>query len=118
MILEHAVLSVKPGQEADFESAFAEAKSIISGMSGCEGLSLLLHERPGTYLLLVQWARLGNHTDGFRDSAQYQHWSRALHHFYKLSRQWSTTRRCRKLDAGKATAQPEVRLRDVQGLGP
>lgn len=84
MILEHAVLSVKPGQEADFESTFAEAKSIIASMPGFQGLSLSrCIERPGTYLLLVRWARLEDHTDGFRGSAQYHEWRRLLHRFYE-----------------------------------
>jgi heme-degrading monooxygenase HmoA len=84
MILEHAVLSVKPGQEADFESAFEAAKSIIASMPGFEGLSLSrCIERPSTYLLLVQWGRLEDHTDGFRCSAQYQEWRHLLHHFYE-----------------------------------
>jgi hypothetical protein len=30
VVLESAVLNVKPGREADFEAAFAEAKGIIS----------------------------------------------------------------------------------------
>ena len=84
MILEHAVLSVKPGHEADFESAFDTAKSIIASMPGFEHLSLSrCIERPSTYLLLVQWGQLEDHTDGFRCSAQYQEWRRLLHHFYE-----------------------------------
>lgn len=84
VILEHAVLSVIPGQETDFESAFAEAKSIIAGMPGFEGLTLSrCIERPSTYLLLVEWGRLEDHVDGFRRSDQYEAWRRLLHHFYE-----------------------------------
>ena len=32
MVLEVAILDVKPGLEADFEAAFAEAQAIISSM--------------------------------------------------------------------------------------
>jgi len=39
-------------------------------------------ESPSTYLLLVEWERLKDHTDGFRGSARYQEWRRLLHHFY------------------------------------
>ena len=84
MILEHALLPVKPGQEADFESAFTQAKAIIADMPGFLGLTLSrCLERPNTYLLLVQWDRLVNHTEGFRDSPQYQVWRRLLHPFYE-----------------------------------
>ncbi len=34
MILEVAMLDVKPGQEADFEIAFEKAQKIISSMNG------------------------------------------------------------------------------------
>jgi heme-degrading monooxygenase HmoA len=84
MILEHALLPVKPGQEADLESAFTQAKAIIADMPGFLGLTLSrCLERPNTYLLLVKWDRLVNHTEGFRDSPQYQEWRRLLHPFYE-----------------------------------
>ena len=84
MILEHALLPVKPGQEADFESAFGKAKSIISQMPGFRRLTLSrCRERPSTYLLLVEWDRLEDHTEGFRGSAEYQEWRRLLHNFYE-----------------------------------
>jgi heme-degrading monooxygenase HmoA len=84
VITEHAILEVKPGQESDFEGAFAEAKTIIASRPGFE--SLTLHrcaERPNCYLLLVGWASLGDHTEGFRKSPEYQEWRRLLHHFYE-----------------------------------
>ena|GEM_PF-1716797 len=77
MILEHALLPVKPGEEAGFESAFAEAKAIIAGMPGFLRLTLSrCLERPNTYLLLVEWDRLVDHTEGFCGSPQYQEWRR------------------------------------------
>jgi heme-degrading monooxygenase HmoA len=33
-VLEHAMLDVRPGQEAAFEAAFAEAKQIIAASPG------------------------------------------------------------------------------------
>ena len=83
MILEHAVLDVRPGQADAFEAAFCEAKAIISAVPGFQRLTLSrCVERPDTYLLLVQWDTLEDHTEGFRGSAQYQEWKRLLHHFY------------------------------------
>ena len=83
MIVEHALLPVKPGQEAAFERAFAEARQIIAGMPGFRGLTLSRRlERPGAYLLLVEWDRLEDHTEGFRGSPEYQRWRALLHHFY------------------------------------
>ena len=83
MILEHAPLQVKPGRTAEFETAFGRAKQIIAGMPGFRDLRLSrCIERPGAYLLLVEWDSLEAHTEGFRGSAEYQEWRRLLHHFY------------------------------------
>ena len=82
-MLEHAVLHVVPGREADFESAFARARPLIEATPGFEGLRLLRGvEDSGDYLLLVQWRSLEDHTEGFRQSARYPEWSRLLHEFY------------------------------------
>jgi len=84
MILEVAILNVKPGQERDFETAFSKAQPIIASMPGY--LSHQLHnciENPRRYLLLVHWDRLEDHTEGFRQSEQYQQWKKLLHHFYE-----------------------------------
>ncbi|HEY8516070.1 MAG TPA: antibiotic biosynthesis monooxygenase [Candidatus Binatia bacterium] len=83
MILEVAVLDVRPGQTAEFEAAFREAQSIIASMPGY--LSHQLQrcvERDDRYLLLVEWQTLEAHTEGFRGSAEYQRWKALLHHFY------------------------------------
>ncbi len=83
MILEHALLPVRAGAEDTFEAAFAEARRIISAAPGFVGLTLSrCLERPGTYLLLVEWDTLEHHTERFRRSADYDEWRRLLHHFY------------------------------------
>ena len=84
MILEVAILDVKTGLSQDFETAFAKASAIISGMPGYEGHELQrCLETPGRYVLLVRWQRLEDHTEGFRGSSQYRDWKALLHHFYE-----------------------------------
>ncbi|SDQ43364.1 Heme-degrading monooxygenase HmoA [Arthrobacter crystallopoietes] len=84
VITEHALLPVRPGQEGAFEAAFREASAIISAMPGFGGLSLSRSIEEGSkYLLLVEWDRLEDHTEGFRGSAEYQQWKKLLHHFYE-----------------------------------
>jgi heme-degrading monooxygenase HmoA len=83
MILEVAILNVKPGQEREFEAAFNHAQAIISSMKGY--VSHQLHncvEEPCRYLLTVNWETLEDHTLGFRQSAEYDEWRALLHHFY------------------------------------
>jgi heme-degrading monooxygenase HmoA len=83
VILEHALLTVGPGRHPDFEAAFAQARALIAAMPGFRRLSLSrCLERDDRYLLLVEWDRLEDHTEGFRGSAEYQQWRTLLHHFY------------------------------------
>lgn len=84
MILEAAMLTVRPGLAEEFENAFREASRLIEAMPGY--LTHELHrclEVENKYLLLVQWHRLEDHTIGFRGSPEYQKWKRLLHHFYE-----------------------------------
>jgi len=84
VILEHAILPVRPGEKAEFESAFERARPLISCQPGFRTLSLSRSaESPSLYLLLVEWDSIEAHTDGFRTSKEYQDWMRLLHHFYE-----------------------------------
>ena len=83
MILEHAVLDVRPGEAAAFEAALDEALPLIAASDGFLGLEVRpCVERPGRYLLLVRWRSLGDHDPGFRKSDRYPPWRALLHHFY------------------------------------
>lgn len=83
MILEVAMLQVKPGQTSDFERSFQVASGIISKMKGYihHELKRCL-EDDHKYILLVKWETLEDHTIGFRESEEYQEWKQRLHHFY------------------------------------
>lgn len=84
MVLEHALLPVIAGREAEFELAFTVAKPLIASMPGFVSLTLSrCLEQPSTYLLLVEWETLEHHTEGFRGSPEYQQWRELLHHFYE-----------------------------------
>jgi heme-degrading monooxygenase HmoA len=83
VILEVAILDVKKGRESDFEVAFTQAREIIASMPGYISHDLKnCIEKPGRYLLLVNWKTLEDHTVGFRESDEYQVWRALLHHFY------------------------------------
>ena len=84
VILEHAILPVIAGREADFEAAFAEAAPIISSMPGFVDLRLSRSiETPNAYLLLVHWDSVEAHEQGFRGSPEYDRWRELLHGFYE-----------------------------------
>lgn len=83
MVLETAILDVKPGRAAAFEAAMAAARPLIAASPGFRGIEVRpCLERAGRYLLLVWWERLEDHTEGFRGSARYQEWRAILHDFY------------------------------------
>jgi heme-degrading monooxygenase HmoA len=82
-VLEVATLDVVPGRAAEFEAAFARARSIIAASPGFLGVELrACVERANRYLLLVRWATLEDHTIGFRQGEHYPQWKALLHHFY------------------------------------
>lgn len=84
MILEAAILNVKPGREAAFEAAMRAARHLIAASPGFQGIEVRpCVETPGRYLLLVRWARLEDHTEGFRGSERYRDWKARLHDFYE-----------------------------------
>ena len=83
MILEIATLDVRRGEEQNFETSFSKAQAIISTMPGYISHRLQrCMETPNRYVLLVNWERLEDHTEGFRESAEYQQWKALLHHYY------------------------------------
>jgi heme-degrading monooxygenase HmoA len=83
VITEHALLQVLPGREDEFVDAMERAKELIASSPGFVSLSVQRGmERPGCFLLLVEWETLEDHTEGFRGSAAYEEWGAALHHFY------------------------------------
>ncbi len=83
MILESAMLTVRPGQAAAFEAALAQARPLIAASRGFKAIEVRpCIEAPGRYLLLVWWETLADHTQGFRGSDRYAQWKALLHHFY------------------------------------
>jgi len=83
-VLEMAVLQVRPGAAADFESAFREAQRFLAESAGYRGHELRrCLETADRYLLLVGWDSVESHTEGFRGSARYAQWRALLHDFYE-----------------------------------
>jgi heme-degrading monooxygenase HmoA len=84
LILEHAILNVKPGQHAAFEAAMQNARPLIEASEGFLSIDVLpCIETPGRYVLLVKWTSVEAHELGFRGSDRYQRWKALLHGFYK-----------------------------------
>ncbi len=83
MIVEQALLQVRPGQGAAFEHALAAARPLIAASPGFLGMDVRRGcEAVETYLLIVHWRSIEDHHDGFRQSDRYDRWRALLHPFY------------------------------------
>jgi heme-degrading monooxygenase HmoA len=83
LILEHAILDVAPEETGEYEAALREALPLIAATKGFRSMEVRpCLEKPGRYLLLVEWDELTDHTEGFRGSGRYQTWKQLLHRFY------------------------------------
>ncbi len=83
MVLEVAILEVRPGEADRFQAAFREAQSIVASTPGYQRHELRrCMEQGDRHLLLVWWDDLESHTEGFRGSPGYRRWSELLHPFY------------------------------------
>lgn len=83
MILEVAILNVKPDLQNSFEKDFAIASQYISAINGYSGHTLRkCLEQENRYILLVDWENLESHEIGFRKSEEYVKWKELLHGYY------------------------------------
>ena len=83
MILEVALLQIKPGEGQKFERAFPQAEKVLVQARG--HLSHELRrciETRDRYLLLVRWETLEAHTAGFRGSPLFQQWRALIGPFF------------------------------------
>jgi len=84
MILEIAQIDVKPGMEADFEAGVAKAAPLFQRAKGCIAMELQRSiEKPSRYRLFVRWETLENHTEDFRNSADFQEWRSLVGSFFE-----------------------------------
>jgi heme-degrading monooxygenase HmoA len=75
MIIERALMSVTPGSEAAFEAALVGAKAVVEQAKGFLGIEVARGiESPSTYLLLLRWETVEDHTVGFRESELFTQW--------------------------------------------
>lgn len=83
MILQSALLSVRPESASEFESSFRKAQHMLTGARGYISHELnKCVEKNGQYLLLVQWQSVGDHVAAFVRSQGYAEWEKALSPFY------------------------------------
>jgi heme-degrading monooxygenase HmoA len=83
MVLERAQFRITPGREEEFEQAFEQAKLLLARSHGFLDATLSRGiESPSTYLLLVEWQTLEDHTKGFRGSPAFGEWRGLIGHLF------------------------------------
>jgi heme-degrading monooxygenase HmoA len=82
MMLEHALLYVKEGEQSDFEASMRTALPIIESAEGCGGAEVRRQaENDSIYLLLVRWTSIEAHM-AFRQTDLFVSWRSLTHPFY------------------------------------
>lgn len=77
MVLEVALIDVKPGAEQAFAEAYAQAKDLPAATPGCGPMRMTQGvETPTRFVLLIEWDSVEAH-DVFRESERFGQW-RAL----------------------------------------
>jgi heme-degrading monooxygenase HmoA len=85
MMLEHALLTVQPGSESDFEDSMREALPIIEGAEECFGAEVRRQAEDGSvFLLLVRWSSIDAHM-AFRATPRFEAWRALTHPFYVVT---------------------------------
>jgi quinol monooxygenase YgiN len=78
VVLEVVAIEIDPARAEEFEAAVVQAKPLFLGSPGCASFDLSRSlEHPAHYRLLVNWHRIEDHLEGFRNSDAFPKW-RAL----------------------------------------
>lgn len=83
MILETAIFTIHPGQAKQFQARFAQARKFIETSKGFHRLEMRRGiEEPNTFILVVWWETLEDHTVAFKQSQNFTDWRAAIGHFF------------------------------------
>jgi heme-degrading monooxygenase HmoA len=84
MIVEIAVLTIRPGSEAQFEAAFQRAIAVPAASKGFLAHELRRSvETPNRYALRIEWETLEDHIVGFRGSPAFVEWRERVGPFFE-----------------------------------
>ena len=84
MILELATIDIKQGTNAEFEINLEKAQAVLRQAEG-----YIRHEfqkgieNENRYILLIKWASLEAHTEGFRGSELFKEWRGLIGQFFE-----------------------------------
>jgi heme-degrading monooxygenase HmoA len=83
MILETALFSIRPGEAQLFRETFATARKFIETSKGFHRLELRQGiEVPDSFVLVVWWETLEDHTVAFKQSGNFIQWRALIGHLF------------------------------------
>jgi heme-degrading monooxygenase HmoA len=83
MILEVAIVKIKPDEISNFEAAFAKAAPIVASIPGYISHEMVrCVETRGKYHLLIRWENIDAHLVNFRQSPKFQEWRALIGGFF------------------------------------
>jgi heme-degrading monooxygenase HmoA len=75
MVLEVALIEVRPGQEDEFTKAYALGHPVLAGTPGCRSVRMTRGvESPSRFVLLVEWDSVAAHEENFRATERFTTW--------------------------------------------
>jgi heme-degrading monooxygenase HmoA len=83
MVLEVALIDVRPGGEEQFADAYARAYPILATTPGCLKVRMTRGvETPSRFMLLVEWESVEAHLDNFRATDRFGRWRGLIGPFF------------------------------------
>lgn len=84
MIVEVVKWDIVPNKEEEFEKAFTKAQEILTKSAGYKSHQFQkCIEKENRYILIVEWASLDDHVNGFQKSASYEEYRSMLKPYYQ-----------------------------------
>ncbi|KXX55880.1 antibiotic biosynthesis monooxygenase family protein [Rhodococcus sp. LB1] len=83
LVRERAEITITAGKHAEFEAAAAQGLKIVAEQRGFRSATLSRGvENLNTYLLLVEWDSVADHTEGFVGSPDFARWRALVGPYY------------------------------------
>ncbi|MCW2567866.1 MAG: Antibiotic biosynthesis monooxygenase [Mycobacterium sp.] len=75
MVLEVALIDVRPGSEDAFAAAYGKGRELLESTPGCRSVRMTRGvESPSRFVLLVEWDSVEAHDQNFRATDRYTRW--------------------------------------------
>lgn len=79
MVLEVAIIDVRDGEHPAFEQAYRAARTVLANTPGVQSVRMTHGiERPGRFVLLVEWDSVSAHEENFRSTERFETWRAAI----------------------------------------